>query len=519
MSISLVPPSQFRPATELVNRAALASRPLHFDGTDVSGAVRGVSRKRPLEGYTGHGPPDDPSVSSSSDRGGRDPPSDGTGVWIPGEPSPAGRSGRGTLGAPGVNWPVNKSRPIYSHFRTSPIPYQLSIVTLCSVQRPSEQWAERSARAVRFHENELLAPVGTENCHKAHKGELVYELINNDGTPQRDINEYDGYKRVFACVNGLTIFDRIKFSGFMAFNQNASHPDEVGTLQIAGTCTVTHTGPHKIHAGQIVYFSPYPYIRFNDYGKKEPAIWEVGIPGQTGEKDFTGVSLAKFKPALYGLVEQDTAAFIRSVEKSIDKLLKYAIDGSPGKANDLTEQRLTELAEQVRSTRFLYDPPLFPMRLYAEVYLWRKAFSYASNVFLANASTTERELARAFYRVITRHYSALQTASMAFRDALGSPMTSYAHMVLEPATSTEIMDDKYFGVNEINGGVNYIRNPELFRETGLTISTLLLEWSRTLLQFYQADQDDFLKSHCIGTAMRDAMPGHMLDIMIAFYMR
>lgn len=517
MSIALVPSAQFLPAVQLQNQSALAERPLHFDGTDVSSSVRGP-RKRPAEGYTGHGPPDDPFVSSSNDQGRRDFPSDGTGVWIPGEPHPSGRSGRNTVGAPGVNWPVSRSRPIYSHFRTSPIPYQLSIVTLCSVQRPAEQWAERSAKAVRFHENQLLAPVGTENCHKAHKGELVYELINNDGTPHRDVNEYDGYKRVFACVNGLTIFDRLKFAGFMAFNQNASHPDEVGTLQIAGTCTVTHTGPHKIHAGQIVYFSPYPYIRYNDYGKKEPAIWEVGIPGQTGEKDFTGVSLAKFKPALYGLVEQDTIAFIRSLEKSIDALLKSHIDRLSGGADSLTGQMVKQLHEQVRSTRFLYDPPLFPMRLYAEVYLWRKAFSRVANVFFSNQSDTERTLGRDFFQVILRHFSTLQTSSLAFRDALGSSMSSYSHMVLQHETGVEILEDKYFNRPASSGTDNFLTG-ETFRETKLSITTLLMEWSRTLLQFYQADQDDFLKSHCIGTAMRDAMPGHMLDIMIAFYMR
>ena len=48
---------------------------------------------------------------------------------------------------------------------------------------------------------------------------LMFELVTGSGVPVRDVLASDGWPEVFSSVNGLTVYDRIKFAGYLAFNQ------------------------------------------------------------------------------------------------------------------------------------------------------------------------------------------------------------------------------------------------------------------------------------------------------------
>jgi hypothetical protein len=518
-----------------VNRAALAAQTAAVTQLVASDA-RNRGEKRSLDGGEMRDPRD--AVRSRGAIPQR--PTEGRTLGDPGGvfllptgPSPAdmlgpgGTAGRGTQGLPGNNYVVSRNKPIRSHHRTSTTPYQVSVAMNCEVPRPEVLYNERKALAARLAPEELLAPLGTVNCFKAHKGELVYQVQDGNGAPIRDVSAYDGYPRVFSCVNGLSASTRLMFAGYMAFNQNAEHPDPVGTLVVAGTVTVTHCGPFPIKSLQVVYFSKYPYVRVSDNGLLEPAIREVGIPGASGETDITsGESLAKFKPALYALNDQDTAACIKAAEKLIREEVEAKKDELKNSGGASFASIVGQIVQRVYSQRFITDARDLPVVRYAEIYTWACAFELVE----CQGDDREKEAAREFFDKIREHYRELSHYSASLKDALGSNLIGYTHPSLRPGVVDEVSQEEYFpsapggaSVGSSGSSSSSVRTVALPAKTwsasGRRLGQVLLTWARDLCNFHFADQEDWLRAHVVGTAMKDCVSGRDLDLMLGYFFR
>lgn len=424
---------------------------------------------------------------------------------------PGGSAGRNSVGAPGNNYVINNGKVIFAlGNRTSTTLYQAGIAHNCSVPRPSELYSERKARSAQFKKHQLLAPLGTPDCYKAHKGELVYELQGLDGTPQRHVHAHAGYPEVFSCVNGLTIWDQLRFAGFMSFNQDASHSDREGTLMRGGTVSVTHCGPYPIKSGQIVYFSKYSLM--TDRG--EPGIRESGIPGQRGEQTETGESLAKFKPALFGLRDGDTATFLHGLEAIVKQEWSRAI-GGVDKANlDAAgvEALFKRVYNVIYQTQLMTEALELPARHYIEVYVYHRGFLYFQNTgFLG-----EKLAGKLLFKIIQKRYHEYRTQSIAFLGSYGKGGIPFSHVTLEPGRAAQVDAPEYWA--SMRAGIfTPATNPEF--HDGLSIGATLVEWSRELMRRLQNAHEDFLRSHMVGTAMRDAHPGKTLDIILGYYAR
>ena len=286
---------------------------------------------------------------------------------------------------------------------------------------------------------ELLAPVGTPECFTVLKGELCYSLSRPDGTPLRDTNPYDAFQVVFSSVNGLLISDPIQFAGYMAFNQPPSHPDPVGTLVTNGTVSVVHTGPYTIYANQLVYFSKFPYRAKNDGGHYEPAVREVGVPGEVGEKDLNGVSLAKFKPALYGLKNCDTAAYLAGVQEEIKTAWFARLGGGSNGAPIQRPLTAENIASEIRSVWAKLDGTLFehsakelPARKYAEAFT--HLFAYQLH------QSTGKDISpfmKYMFQYIQTEFEYKATCSLRYQEALGTDSISFTHPSLNPVIASK----------------------------------------------------------------------------------
>ncbi len=408
-----------------------------------------------------------------------------------------GTAGRTSVGPPGLNYDARNSKIIiHSHERTQPIPPQNAIAHNCNVIRPKDQLAGAKLHASAHgldEEEDLLAPFGTEACYYGCKGELCYEILNNDGTPQREVLAGHGYPSVRTSVNGLPKDTRLRCCGILAFNQKPNHDDEVGALMSNGTGTVVNTGPFVIRAGQHVYFSEMPCYYIDDAGKKQPRIQVVGFPGQSGETDFDGTTLAKFKPALYGLKDQDTAAYFHRLKREINKKWRVWFEKNKNSATTAEwEQAAARIQQEITNKHFLEVPSeigALPIIQYAKVYSLKKAFEHSQVRNRASAPDAGFTIATLLFNELKSQFEQMSKRSNLFNLSMASPAIRYSHPILTPEVDTHFKEENTWRnivESTLIGGVHQ-----------------LIAWATDLLEFLYQDQEDFLKSHVIGIAMRE----------------
>jgi hypothetical protein len=325
-----------------------------------------------------------------------------------------GKEGRyDPIGIRGTTASGRRQRQIKCMGRDKPDPPQAAVVVTVFFLKNEQALRKQALGNIGMIDDlnaRLLAPFGSDQCFNVMQGALVFarkQTLDLQSMPAHvsanPVSDIIG----FECVNGLPVGTSLIFVGWAATDNlvtDASR-ENIGTVQVVGTCTAINTGPNTIPAMSCVYFDEQPYVIQTSTGVY-PVVVEVGQPGSEHSE-----APAKFRPATYALTDVDIASNVQQCELRVETMMAAKMKSSATKDEKFFTQLVKDMDALV--TEFMDNrPPSMPLR----DIMWTHFFQL---YLLHRRDASTRELILLAREAKDRVVNTLHKLRNAFNDAIG----------------------------------------------------------------------------------------------------